>query len=513
MRKCIVLLLTLSLLIPLPVFAADQADLMQKIDALSKELDRLKQQMQDMQKKDQVQEQRISTVEQKGESAPSRSAFQIGGDYRFRMDYLKGTTHDAFVSNGAGGAVASPATTYKNSSLFTNRFGLNLKADATEDITVKARLLMYKVWGMESANTVTGANGFFADKMSIFDANIGHVPEDNTLRVDYAYATWTDIAGKPIWFSIGRRPSTGGVPSNLRQNTEKSGTAGVPAFLVDWAFDGGTIGVAPDIDALPGAFAKLCFGKGFDSGFSGNNNGLKDVWMIGLNVVPYDTDKLHLEFQWNRAFDIFAQPESLNQTMNPGAGLFPNTNLGNVDQFGGLAMTKFANAGPGDLNLFLAGAASMTHPNNNAFANTYGLLWDTASGRKSNTGYLVYLGGRYDIKSTGTKLGLEYNHGSKNWLSFAPASDDMWTTKVGTRGSVYEAYLIQELNKKPIAKRGKAFFRVGYQHYQFDYTGSQNWLGAPVKISDMTTAPTAAPQFFPVIKNANDVYLTFDVLF
>ena len=83
---------------------------------------------------------------------------------------------------------------------------------------------------------------------------------------------------------------------------------------------------------------------------------------------------------------------------------------------------------------------------------------------KSYTGEAIYLGGRYDINSTGTKLGLEYNHGSKNWITFTPASDDMWTSKLAARGNVYEAYIIQGLNKKPIARRGNAFFRLGYQY-------------------------------------------------
>jgi len=48
----------------------------------------------------------------------------------------------------------------------------------------------------------------------------------------------------------------------------------------------------------------------------------------------------------------------------------------------------------------------------------------------------------------------------------------MWTAKLGARGNVYEAYAIQELNKIPISKRGKAFFRLGYQYYDFQYTAA-----------------------------------------
>lgn len=503
MRKFLAVLLSLSFILPLPAFAADQAAILQKMEALSKELDRLKQQMQEMQQKETAKEKRITVVEKKAEEAAGPSWLEIGGDYRFRMDNLKGKTHDANVQ---GTGVSGRYLT--NDTLLTNRFGLNFKADATEDIEVKARLLMYKLWGMDRADSVTnsgnGSNGFFADKNSIFDANIGHTPQDNTLRVDQVYVTWTDIGGAPVWLSVGRRPSTGGVPTNMRQNLEKVGTAGVPGFLVDWAFDGATLGYAPDINALPGAYAKLCYGKGFESGLRANN-GLKDTDMLGLNVVPYDTNNLHFELQWNRAFNIMASATDVRGSAN--------TNVGDVDQYGAIVMGKIDSVGPGDLNLFLAGAMSKTKPNTNKYNSTWGLLWDDYEGKKGRTGNVIYLGGRYDIKSTLTKIGVEYNHGSKNWLAFAPASDDMWTTKLGTRGDVYEVYIIQELNKKPISKRGKAFFRLGFQLYDFTYTGSQNWLGAPYRINDLTRTGPGTMQMFQPVKTAKDIYLTFDVLF
>ncbi|BCB95137.1 hypothetical protein JZK55_00590 [Dissulfurispira thermophila] len=503
MKKFLVVLLSLSLMLPLPVFAADQADLLQKIEALSKELDRLKQQMQEMQQKEAAKEERITVVEKKAEEAAGPSWLEIGGDFRARIDSLSGKTHDARLLGGTpfGSTITGvDGKDVKNDSLFTNRLGLNLRAKATEDITVKARLLMYKVWGMGNTNPVT-TNAFFADR-TVFDGTTGHIPQDNTLRVDQAYATWSNIGGAPVWFSIGRRPSTGGIPQNLRTNTEKTGTAGVPSLLVDYAFDGLTIGYAPDIEALPGAYAKFCYGKGLDSGFRPKNNNLKDTSMFGIDVVPYDTDKFHVEFNWNRGANIFFNPDAIDN----------NTNLGEIDWYGATVMGKV-----GDLNLFASGAISKTHPNNNSMGpfadgNSFGLMWDTVEGKKSRTGNAIYLGGRYDITSTGTKIGLEYNHGSKNWITFVPANDDIWTGKLGTRGDVYEVYLIQELNKKPIAKRGKAFFRLGYQYYDFKYTGSNNWVGAPQKISDLNKT-TGAGVFKEVIDKAHDIYLTFDVLF
>ena len=38
-----------------------------------------------------------------------------------------------------------------------NRFGVNLKANPMEDVTVKARMVMYKVWGHETSTPIQGA--------------------------------------------------------------------------------------------------------------------------------------------------------------------------------------------------------------------------------------------------------------------------------------------------------------------------------------------------------------------
>ncbi|MFY9327217.1 MAG: DUF3373 family protein, partial [Georgfuchsia sp.] len=264
----------------------------------------------------------------------------VSGDYRFRYDYLKGETKPytdvvgtfanaqnnlqaAFFNNPSadtgqqitgmmafqGGmnavktyqqAVAfmnSPQTgqmlqglgpqmvnvpAYKpeNSSLYTNRFGLDIDAKATQDVSVHARLLMYKVFGSQddSATTNAGTAPYFADRVGVFDGTLGHVPSNSYLDVDRVYATWKNIADEPIWFSIGRRPSTGGAPSNLRLNNPRPGNGGTPSLLVDYAFDGMTVGYAPDIDGLPGAYGKICYGRGFESGYRNTPaNSLKDT--------------------------------------------------------------------------------------------------------------------------------------------------------------------------------------------------------------------------------------------
>lgn len=523
-------ILATSLLLPLSAFAADQ-DLQQKIDTMQKELETLKQQMKDGEKK-------LEKVEEKSLGR----WLTIGGDYRFRYDYLKGEIPTYFQFNPAATtplalAFQVPETKVKNTMLYTNRFGLDLKAKATKDVSVTTRLLMYKISGAQDDAAIRGsASGiaqpgvgpFFADRAGVFDGTLGHVPSDNKLLVDRVYATWSNILDQPLWFSVGRRPSTGGVPTHLKQNAEPPGNAGVPALLVDYAFDGVTLGYAPDIEALPGAYAKFCFGIGFENGITSDaGNGLRDTNMVGVNIVPYDTDRLRAEFQWNRGNNIFDTPGIIS---GPFAGTKPSINLGEIDWYGLHLMGKVKNVGIGNLQWFVDGAISDTHPNGNTVKintpfidfNGDGILGndsiDSGAGllftgqKKDRTGWAVYVGGRYDIEKTGTKIGFEYNHGSRDWITFAPAADDMWTSKVGTRGNVYEGYLIQELPLKAISSYlSKTFIKVGYQYYDFDYSGSNNWVGAPVRIADLNNPANA--QMLTPLKTAQDLYATFEVKF
>lgn len=435
-----------------------------------------------------------------GMAAAAEDWLQIGGDYRFRYDVLEGTTHDYIDSGMRPGSTAAPSNEYKvkNNSLMMNRFGLNLKADPMEDVVVKARLVMYKVFGHQSDQGYNPFMGpFFADRGAANDGTTAHVPGDSAVYVDYAFATVNNIFDAPLWFSIGRRPSTGGIPSNYRQNQEKMGTAGIPSIMVDYAFDGMTLGYAPDIAKLPGAYAKLCYGRGYESGFRPNGAVAgKDTDFIGLNAVAYDTEKLHVEVQYQMGKNIFDQPSDAPPTIN----------LGDIDWFGGVITTKM-----GNLNLFASAAVSKTDPNGNTTMGGLASLLNNGSSTESHTGNAFYVGGRYDMGST--KVGVEYNQGSKYWIGMVPAADDVWTSKLGTRGSVYEVYLIQELKRKPISKKGKAFVRLGYQYYDFQYTGSNNWVGGPAKITDLNTTNPLLAQYFVPLKNAQDIYATFDVQF
>jgi hypothetical protein len=502
-----------GLFIPLGAYAAD-AELMKKIEAMAKEIEALKAQVQANQETSKQAVAAVSEVKEtvkKNEDKALDKWLTIGGDYQFRIDSLSGQTK-AYTAMTSGGPVAVPAYQPKNESMYTNRFGLNLNAKATENVSVTARLMMYKTFGNNDDSAATGP--FFADRIGVFDGTIGHVPSSNYLNVDRVYASWNNIADEGIWFSVGRRPSTNGTPAHLRQNDPRPGTGGAPALLVDYAFDGMTLGWAPDIDELPGAYAKICYGRGYESGFSrATGNSLKDTDMIGISVVPIDTDALRFWLQWNRGMNIFDSPKLYASAW--GMNMAPSTNVGDIDWYGVGALGTIKRVGPGELNWFADVGLSKTHPNGNTSGSLSGLgllngQLGAPEGANDKTGSAIYLGLRYDLPSK-TKLGLEYNHGSKNWITFSPAAADAWTSKVGTRGNVYEAYVIQELDQKPISSRlAKAFFRLGFQYYDFQYTGSNNWMGAPVRLSDVTAA-TVLPM--TPLSRAYNAYATFEVKF
>ncbi len=444
-------------------------------------------------------------------AAADESWIEFGGDYQLRYDNLKATVpgHTEYFTN-----IAVPGHQLWNAALFTNRLGINMRANPIEDITFKVRLEMYKMWGNETSRAISVPRAFGAPGMlaPVMDQGAGKWPESSEVWLDYGYATWSNVGGAPFWLSIGRRPSTHGAPGNIRENLEKSGTAGVPGNLIDAAFDGFTIGWAPEIEALPGFYTKYCGGKGMNRGFGNASNIPRDTNFGGLMTSIVDTPELHIEQLFMKAWHLMSAPGDGMRVLDH---VWESTkDVGDMQWWGLTVMGK-----PMDnLNLFGTVAQNFFYPSLQVRPDfKFGMLWqgDFPEQRKRHTGTGYWVGGRYDFKSTGTKVGLEYNWGSKYWFPFTASSNDILVNKVATRGYVWEGYVIQELDDKPIAKRGKAFFRVGYQYYKFKYTGSMNWLERPIAMSDLTLSDTAGQgeQWLVPIKDAKDIYVIFDVLF
>ncbi len=177
-------MLALAGLIALPAVAsasggASSNDLERKIEELSMQLDQLKAQMAKGSNADlsELQES-VSDLEDRSEAWDLSARFKFYGDYRARLDYFRGT--------GVFGTV------YKSDTLWTNRFRLNMRVKATDNVEFKARLAMYKAWGMQS--TPQGLSAGYP----IFDGNSTRTPSDSALRVDRAFVNWNNIGGAPI---------------------------------------------------------------------------------------------------------------------------------------------------------------------------------------------------------------------------------------------------------------------------------------------------------------------------
>ena len=129
--------------------------------------------------------------------------------------------------------------------------------------------------------------------------------------------------------------------------------------------------------------------------------------MLGISLVPIDTDQLRVWLQWNRGMNIFDAPTMSNTYFGNTA---PRTNLGDIDWYGAGVMKTFKGVGPGNLNVFADAGVSVTHPNQNVSSQFgfQGLLTGAffqPEAPSSKTGNAIAVGLRYDLPSK-TKLGL-----------------------------------------------------------------------------------------------------------
>ncbi len=418
----------------------------------------------------------------------------------------------AFVK-GAGATTnyhMKPKDNYRNKSLFTNRFRLGMKVKAAENIEFKGRLAMYKTWGMQSNPTSNGP--YMMNQFAQMDGATTRQPNDSLLRVDRAYINWTNIAGLPIWFSIGRRPTTDGPPAHLRMGTGKR--MATPINYMDYAFDGASLGMVFDnpIDFMGYSKIRFCYGRGFEAGPLEHSNNLDDMDFAGFSWDFINKGDRFANIQSFWAGNIINVPDGvdfpnpLEVATGVGNGTLDKENLGDLYHTTFVYMDKVDN-----LHYFVTAGWSHTDPDgcDEMGSTLLGSWWDDP-GQKD--GYSVYTGIRYDFDDLGLKVGLEYNYGTEYWISMSPGHDDLTMSKLATRGHVGEIYAIYDLPVGELLNENcKAFMRLGYQHYEFNYTGSGNWLGAPVDVDDLDDPLNA--QFFNPVDKMDQAYLTMEVWF
>lgn len=489
-------MLALAGMIAMPTMAsAGAADMQAQIDALTRQLEALKAQMEEVQEVNE-------SIEERAEKWDLASRIQWSGDFRSRYDYF---TQERKTS-------ATTTVTDTNNSVLTNRMRLNMRVKALENVEFKGRLAMYKAWGMQSTPSAANAQGDAFSGFPLFDGNATRTPNDSNLKVDRAFVNWNNIGGQPIWFSVGRRPTTDGPPNHLKMNSDSR--MATPTAYMDWPFDGISMGYAYNnlfgMQDMPGR-VRFCWGRGFEAGLNQEDTGINDTDFAGLSWDIYKKGNRFAYLQSFIAMDVFNYPDwaddSGQNTARPDSN---RINVGNILHTSGVYMDKYDN-----VNYFVMAGWSHTDPNETGMFNEYTNATPGADviHTDKEDGYAIHLGARYDFPDSPFKLGLEYNHGSKYWIAMAPGHDDMYASKLATRGDAYEVYTIYDIpGGDAVSKFGKAFIRLGYIHYEYDYTGGFDWNAMPYDVNDATANLTNYAGH-DVITDADQVYLTFEAYF
>lgn len=557
MKKLLLSVAVVAIMMPAIAMAGgyrspDSDELLQKIEELSRELATVKQELATVKKQGNyaTQAQLEALKEAQEETADDLDdlsgnfdtlmtdgigRFEFFGDYRFRLDSTRLQTrgYQGFDRN-TNTPVSVRGERVTNDTFYTNRLRLGMKVKASDNLTFKGRLAMYKTWGMETSRK-TGSS-LFPMNQFVNDPSISRRPNDNTLRVEMAYVNWTNIAGLPVWFSIGRRPTVDGPPAQLRYNYDSRYATPV-ALGVDWSFDGLTLGYAGDALILPGAKFRICYGRGYEAGldYTGNSSGnFSDTDLYGFSWDVINDREAHrfANIQFFRAANLPNMMESMyygDGQINPQFGGYNVTvpmvvdasaQVGDIYQLSSVYMDEFRG-----VNFFVSAGLSRTDdrdtttmPDGSERHASFGMLTNPGETKQNHWGWAAYAGARVPVEMLRSKIGFEYNYGSRYWTTFTPAADDVYSSKLATRGHVAEMYWIWDLPETPLSKYAKAFMRAGYQYYWFNYTGSGTWMGKPIAVDevnmmdpsqmDMMTAFGGAP-----VDHMDNIYLTFEVFF
>lgn len=322
-------------------------------------------------------------------------------------------------------------------------------------------------------------------------AKMSDLVEYRNFHLHRGYVT-LEVMDKRLKLAAGRRPLGDSVPLSLLQNRDQVDQRGNPSLLETLHFDGVTLSYAPENLSLLGSHWRISYGYGYDEGYDIGTDSNNDGQLLAIALVPVNLDNVVTWFQWVRRFELF--------------------DSGDIDWFsaGGRGNVKL---GPGNLHGFADFGISVTRPGGSSYATaTFTGLLSGVSGvsyrPQNQTGYAVYTGFRYDLPTL-TKIGFEYNYGSKYWV--ATVGDA--TSKAGTRGHVYEPYIIQEISLNPVTTIfARTFLRVGYRYHDYyvnESTSTSNWVGAPASISSITSA---MPSSFSTVSPASNSYSVYGAL-
>ena len=471
-------------------FASDMnKEMLNQIQALKAQIEALEKKVSEQETKSVVQqtvvdEKRIEKIEKKLETVSNTATaakVQSGND-NLKWDVDFRTQVDNIQYKHADG------TKSKNDALLTNRLWLGMGYKADDNSSFHGKLSYNKAFGDTANHSQSNTNPGYAN----FDWVTNENATDNTIKLKEAYWLYSNdtfLGTNVPWnASVGRRPSTDGLPINIRNNQKANSPL---SHVVDVEFDGFSVRYDTEaLTGLTGSWFKICGGRGltnakprfqFDgTDYTNDDTKNANVDMLGFIAVPYDDGQYSVHLNYAHAWNLIgytnnqlgAYQSAMSTANTPSKVMDAYSNLsfndvGDID----FATILFKTEGIGngisdyldDTIAFGSFAMSKTNPNNK------GML----GSEDSEVGTSVWLGinAPCPISPDDSRIGFEWNKGSKYWRSMTYGEDTYAGSKIATRGQAWEVYRNQNLTKA-------LSFGVSYVYMEYDYTGSNSFFGA-----------------------------------
>jgi hypothetical protein len=421
----------------------------------------------------------LSGIMQEVERKTLTDKIKFGAELRTRFDWFNYSTNYKNlygIKLGLGNTVDHPTDQHVQD-IPSLRFRLNLSTEVINNLKLHARLTMYKIWNDQHTDAYPYNNML----------NYSRTPQDNTLRVERAYADyyfkiWEKF---PMALTFGRLPTTDSFPTDLRDDTPRKST--YPGLAFDAEADG--VGLTTDLSqltGLPDSAVRFMWSRLVPDDEQGywkeadQHTGNMDFYMLqfetGLPGRLRDTLLI---------FNTTYFPEVPSAEL-PGIPFVAPINhpqdLGSLWKFTLFAESKRFLGSRFDL---FAGY-SFQKSSASGKATTYGIgpipIMNAGllneNGNSDRTAHALHVGFRYTFPweiLNDPKFGFEYNSGSKYWFGLNAGAEDP-LMKLDTRGDAYDFYYIQPINEN-------FFFRFGYTMLHRKYSGLWMW-GQPPKVTE-----------------------------
>lgn len=384
----------------------------------------------------------------------------------------------------------------------------NIASDLGYGIDGRVQLKLHPTRALAVTTRIDASRSFNTD-----------VEDRDTFMVDRCYVSWDEEGLGPFGLAAGRLPTLGETsPGHLRQGLDRP--EGTLSSFADMALDGLLVEYRHQRPFA--GQVRLYFATQTDDGYESHENPsqLTDTTIYGVQWELRFNPSRSLQVQSLLATDLYNLPEDKNPLefvlwQFDGALYAPQPGLANLmldrQKLGDLYQSSLTYLDKvRSVNYFLNLGWSHTNPSSVDELGTslLGSWWDEPENRD---GYAIHAGVRYDMEQLHSAFGLEYNHGSRYWVGLAHGTANH---KLATRGSVSEAYwTVKPPLPAALAGNNRSLIgRIGYQYYDFDYTGSGSVLGEPLDIDDLQNDPLAA-QFYDTTEFAYTLYASLKLYF